>query len=44
MLRGYFLAHQQYRDRDAVDEIVVEGADAARVVVHAGMVGRRRRR
>ena len=41
MLRGYFIANQRIEIVSRVDEIVLEGADAARAVVHAGMVGQR---
>ena len=41
MLRGYFIANQRIEIVSRVDEIVIEGGDAARAVVHAGMVGRR---
>ena len=40
MLRGYFIANQRIEIVSRVDEIVIEGGNAARVVVHAGMVGR----
>ncbi len=38
-IRGYLLAHSNIEIITHVDEIVIEGADAARVVVRAGMVG-----
>jgi len=41
MLRGYFLANQRIEIVSRVDEVVLEGSDAARAVVHAGMVGQR---
>jgi len=41
MLRGLFIANQRIEIVSRVDEIVIEGGDAARAVVHAGMVGRR---
>ena len=41
MLRGYFIANQRIEIVSRVDEIVIEGEDAARAVVHAGMLGRR---
>lgn len=41
MLRGLFIANQHIEIVSRVDEIVIEGGDAARAVVHAGMVGRR---
>ena len=40
-LRGLFIANQRIEIVSRVDEIVIEGGDAARAVVHAGMVGRR---
>jgi hypothetical protein len=40
-VHGYFIANQRIELVTRVDEIVVEGADAARAVVHAGMLGRR---
>ncbi len=40
-MRGYFLAHQRIEIVARVDEVVLEGADAARAVVHAGMAGQR---
>ncbi|HEX7237379.1 MAG TPA: hypothetical protein VF405_10495 [Gammaproteobacteria bacterium] len=40
MLRGLFVANQRVEIVSRVDEIVIEGGDAARAVVHAGMVGR----
>lgn len=40
-LRGYFIANQRIEIVSRVDEIVLEGEDAARAVVHAGMVGQR---
>ena len=40
-VRGYFLANQRIEVVSRVDEVVLEGADAARAVVHAGLVGRR---
>jgi hypothetical protein len=40
-LRGYFLANQRIEIVSRVDEIVIDGEDAARAVVHAGMLGRR---
>ena len=41
MLRGLFIANQRIEIVSRIDEIDVEGGDAARAVVHAGMVGRR---
>lgn len=40
-LRGYFLTHTQIEVLSRVAEVELQGADAARVVVQAGMVGRR---
>ncbi len=40
-VRGYFLANQRIEIVSRVDEVVLEGADAARAVVHAGMLGQR---
>lgn len=40
-LRGYFLANQRVEVVSRVDEVVVEGEDAARATVHAGLVGQR---
>jgi hypothetical protein len=40
-LRGYFIANQRIEIVSRVDEIVIEGEDGARAVVHAGMLGRR---
>ena len=39
MVRGYFIANQRIEIVSRVDEVVLEGADAARAVVHAGMAG-----
>jgi endonuclease YncB( thermonuclease family) len=41
MLRGYFLANQRIEIVSRVDEVALEGADAARAVVHAGLLGQR---
>ena len=41
MVRGYFIANQRIEIVSRVDEVVLEGADAARAVVHAGMLGQR---
>jgi hypothetical protein len=41
MVRGYFIANQRIEIVSRVDEVVIEGEDAARAVVHAGMLGRR---
>lgn len=40
-LRGYFIVNQRIEVVSRVDEIVLEGGDAARAVVHAGMLGQR---
>ena len=40
-VRGYFIANQRIEIVSRVDEVVLEGADAARAVVHAGMLGQR---
>jgi len=39
-IRGYFIANQRIEVVSRVDEVVLEGADAARAVVHAGLLGR----
>jgi hypothetical protein len=41
LLRGYFVANQRIEIVSRVDEIVLEGEDAAHAVVHAGMAGQR---
>jgi hypothetical protein len=41
MVRSYFIANQRIEIVSRVDEVVLEGKDAARAVVHAGMVGQR---
>jgi hypothetical protein len=41
MLRGYFIANQRIEIVSRVDEVALEGSDAARAVVHAGLVGQR---
>ena len=41
MLRGFFIANQRIEVVSRIDEIVLEGTDAARAVVLAGLVGRR---
>jgi hypothetical protein len=41
LVRGYFIANQRVEIVSRVDDVVLEGADAARAVVHAGMLGRR---
>jgi hypothetical protein len=40
-VRGYFIANQRVEIVSRIDEVALEGADAARAVVHAGMLGRR---
>jgi hypothetical protein len=40
-VRGYFIANQRIELVSRVDEVLIEGADAARAVVHVGMLGRR---
>jgi hypothetical protein len=40
-IRGYFLANQRVEVVSRVDEVALEGADAARAVVHAGLLGQR---
>ena len=40
-MRGYFIAHQRIEIVSRIDEIRLEGADAARAVVHAGLAGQR---
>jgi hypothetical protein len=40
-IRGYLLAHSNIEIITYVDEIVLDGADAARIVVRAGMAGQR---
>jgi hypothetical protein len=41
MVHGYFIANQRIEVVSRIEEIVLEGADAARAVVHAGMLGQR---
>ena len=41
MVRGFFIANQRIEIVSRIDEIVLEGEDAARAVVHAGMAGQR---
>jgi hypothetical protein len=41
MIRGYFIANQRVEIVSRVDEVRLEGADAARAIVHAGMAGQR---
>jgi hypothetical protein len=40
-IRGYFIANQRIEVVSRIDDVTLEGADAARAVVHAGMLGRR---
>jgi hypothetical protein len=40
-IHGYFIANQRIEIVSRVEEVVLEGKDAARAVVHAGMVGQR---
>jgi hypothetical protein len=41
MLQGFFLANQRIEIVSRVDEVAFEGSDAARAVVHAGLLGQR---
>jgi hypothetical protein len=41
MLRGYFIANQRIEILSRIDEVALQGSDAARAVVHAGLVGQR---
>jgi len=41
LLRGYFIANQKVEVVSRVDEVVLEGQDAAHAIVHAGMLGQR---
>jgi hypothetical protein len=41
MARGFFIANQRIEIVSRVEEVVLEGTDAARAVVHAGLVGQR---
>ncbi|HUQ53417.1 MAG TPA: hypothetical protein VM692_14415 [Gammaproteobacteria bacterium] len=41
VLRGLFLANQRVEIVSRIDEVELEGGDAARVVLHAGMLGQR---
>jgi hypothetical protein len=41
MLQGYFIANQRIEIVSRVDEVAVEGSDAARAVVYAGLLGQR---
>jgi hypothetical protein len=40
-LRGYFIANQRVEIVSRVDEVKLQGADAARVVLQAGLAGQR---
>jgi hypothetical protein len=40
-IRGYFIANQRVEILSRVEEVRLEGADAARAIVHAGMAGQR---
>lgn len=40
-LRAYFLTHQSIEMVTRVDSVTLSGADAAQVVLHAGILGRR---
>ena len=40
-LRGYFLTHQSIEMVTRVESVSLTGADAAEVVLHAGILGRR---
>jgi hypothetical protein len=40
-LRGLFIANQRIEIVSRIDEIALEGSDAARAVVHAGLLGQR---
>jgi hypothetical protein len=41
MLRGYFIANQRIEVLARVEDVKLEGPDAARVVMHAGLLGQR---
>lgn len=41
MLRGYFFANQRVEIVSYIDEVALEGEDAARAVVHVGVGGQR---
>jgi hypothetical protein len=38
-VRGYFLANQRVQVVSRIDEVMIEGGDAARATVHAGLIG-----
>lgn len=40
-IRGYFIVNRRIEVVSRIDEVVLEGADAARAVVHAGVLGQR---
>lgn len=40
-VRGYFLANQRVEVVSRIDEVVIEGGDAARATVQAGLIGQR---
>jgi hypothetical protein len=41
LVRGYFIAHQRIAIVSRVEEVRLEGSDAAHAVVHAGLAGQR---
>lgn len=41
LIRGYFLTHSHVEVVSRVDSVELEGADAARAVLHAGLIGSR---
>jgi hypothetical protein len=41
LLRGLFVANQKIEIVSRIDSVELQGADAARAVVHAGLVGQR---
>lgn len=41
MVRGHFIANQRVEIVSRVDEVELQGVDAARVVLHAGTLGQR---
>ena len=43
LVRGYFLAHGSVTIVSHIDSVELEGKDAARAVLHAGLIGRRAR-
>jgi hypothetical protein len=40
-IRGYFLANQRVEVVSRIDAVTLEGGDAARATIHAGLVGQR---